>query len=92
MAKVSDNNNDNGSMKTYSWTVGMTCNGCVGQIDKILTRVNDKADNKFTWKIDLNDKTVKVQTKSASNANNVSVKIKKWADLKDKSYQFNGEI
>ena len=43
------------------------------------------------WKINLEEKTVVVEGKEV-NTDTISTKIKKWADLKDKSYEYKGEL
>mmetsp|Transcript_35214 Transcript_35214/g.31063 ORF Transcript_35214/g.31063 Transcript_35214/m.31063 type:complete len:91 (-) Transcript_35214:88-360(-) len=79
--------------KKYQWNVGMTCNGCVGQIENILKKINEKLDEgkKVEYKINLEEKSVTVEGKEV-DADTISTKIKKWADLKDKTYEYKGEI
>jgi len=80
------------AVKNYKYNVGMTCNACVGQIDNILKKFNEKQedDKKFEYKINLEDKTVTVTGKVDGEA--IGEKIKKWADLKEKSYEYVGEV
>lgn len=79
--------------KSYQWSVGMTCGGCVSQINKILTRLNDKTgdDAKFTHNVSLENKTVTV-TGGAVNTDEVNGKIEHWANAKNKSIVYDGEV
>ncbi len=79
--------------KSYQWSVGMTCNGCVNQISNILKKLNDKfdGDKKVQYSVSLDDLTVTVKG-DAVDTNKIGTKIKKWADLKNKSYEFKGQI
>ena len=48
-------------------------------------------DKKVKWDISLDNKTVIVSGESV-DADAISTKIKKWADLKEKTYEYKGEI
>eukprot|EP00484_Ammonia_sp_Unknown_P018003 CAMPEP_0197027254 /NCGR_PEP_ID=MMETSP1384-20130603/7207_1 /TAXON_ID=29189 /ORGANISM="Ammonia sp." /LENGTH=90 /DNA_ID=CAMNT_0042456075 /DNA_START=76 /DNA_END=348 /DNA_ORIENTATION=+ len=79
--------------KKYEWEVGMTCNGCVGQVTKILDKLNEKYEEgkKIQYSISLEEKKVVVEGNEV-DTDTISAKIKKWADLKEKDYKFNGEV
>ena len=81
------------SKKKYQWNVGMTCSGCVGQIENILKKINEKLedDKQVAYKINLEEKTVVVEGTDV-NTDTISTKIKKWADLKEKTYEYKGQV
>lgn len=79
--------------KKYQWKLGMSCNACVEQIENIMKKVNSKLDDdkQLKYTVSLPFKMVTVEGKDV-DVDAVSGKLKKWADLKEKSYEYKGAL
>ena len=49
------------------------------------------ADEKFVYEISLENKSVVVEGASV-DSDVIGAKLKKWADLKEKTYEFKGQV
>ena len=56
-------------------------------------QVNSKLedDKQFTYTVSLDNKTVVVEGASV-DSDAIGAKLQKWADLKEKSYEFKGQV
>ena len=83
----------------YQWNVGMTCDGCKNQITKILNKQKgDLKEEEFQFDIDVGAKTVilygtkVIAEEKGKEGAAIDDKIKKWCNLKEKSYKYVGKV